>query len=72
MSEEKSVLKETEEFMDSIISQSFFLMQVDFSRKVLKKTNAYKIKKTIEDDLKRMSNEIARKNLNNNYHGKNK
>ena len=54
-------LKETEKFIDSILSQTFFMMQVDFSRKILAKTNSYKLKERLESELKKISKEASAK-----------
>ncbi len=50
----KNNLKETEKFVNSMLTQMFFLIQTDMSRDILSKTNANRSRNEAERRLKQL------------------
>ena len=52
-------LEKTQKFIDTVTMETFFLSQVSSSQKVLSKTNAAKMKKKIEQRLRKAASKMA-------------
>jgi hypothetical protein len=61
MGENKEVLDETNEFLVSIRTEAFFLLQALSSRKLIKNANSVRMKEKLETQLKKLADKAVQK-----------